>query len=182
MKKIIGILSAVLAFGISHAQNQNSGGSQETNLQLSNAIELSFTSSNSSNMDVAFNSLSDMMNGVETAAHEVRVRSNKKFKVTVQQSSNNFSYSGNYILNTLMKVSSVMKVKVVNNNTGGSQPLSAVLAGWQSFSIWGTPVTLLNNCDPGGNQTFTVKYKATPGTNFVAGTYTVDMVYTATQQ
>jgi len=173
---------AILSF-TAQAQNATSAaGAQKANLDLSNALEISFTGNSSEIINVEFASLTDMINGVETAEHEIRVRSNKKFKVTVKPSSNNFTYSGNSLIGTLLRVSNVMKIQVVNNNTGGSQPFSAQLLGWQSFSILGTPVTLLNNCDAGGNQTFTVKYKATPGVNCKAGNYSTEMVYTATQQ
>ncbi|MCB0700871.1 MAG: hypothetical protein KDC11_13515, partial [Chitinophagaceae bacterium] len=41
---------------------------------------------------------------------------------------------------------------------------------------------LITTADRGGNQTFSVKYKATPGFAYPAGTYSVDVVYTATQE
>ncbi|MBL7683508.1 MAG: hypothetical protein JNK00_10655, partial [Flavipsychrobacter sp.] len=44
-----------------------------------------------------------------------------------------------------------------------------------------TAANLLTNCNNGGNQTFSVMYEATPGFAYPAGTYTVDVVYTATQ-
>lgn len=165
----------------SYAQNASNSGLQTAELALTNALEISFTG-NSSTVNVEFQSLSDMLNGVETATHEIKVRSNKKFKVSVKPSSNNFTYAGPSLIGTLLKVSSVMKIMVVDNNTGGSKPYLAQLTGWQSFSVLGLPITLLNNCKAGGNQTFTVKYKATPGINCNAGTYTTEMVYTATQQ
>lgn len=180
MKKSAIIALLIAATATAYGQNGNSTGLQKTNLDLSNALEISFTSSN--NVDIQFNSLNDMLNGVETATHEVKVRSNKKFKVSVKQASNIFNYAGNNLVGSLLQVSNVMKVQVVNNNTGGDRPWLAWLFGWQSFSAIGTPVTLLTNCDAGDNRTFTVKYKATPGINFEAGTYTVDMVYTATQE
>ncbi len=43
-------------------------------------------------------------------------------------------------------------------------------------------VYLISNGQNGGNQTFSVMYNATPGFAYPAGTYTVDVVYTATQQ
>lgn len=164
-----------------YAQNVDGAATQAANLQMENAIELTIMSG-VSNMDIEFNSLNDMINGVTTAKHQIRVRSNKKFKVTVKPSSNNFTYSGSSLIGTLMKVSNVMKIKVTDNQTGGSQPLVAQLLGWQSFSVLNTPVTLLTGCSAGGNQTFNIQYKATPGTNCVAGSYTTDMVYTATQE
>jgi hypothetical protein len=41
---------------------------------------------------------------------------------------------------------------------------------------------MINSASKGGNQTFEVKYKATPGFAYPAGTYTTDVVYTATQE
>ena len=163
------------------AQNSAVTGVQPTNLELSNALEISFTGS-SSIVNIPFTSLNDMLNGVETATHQIKVRSNKQFKVTVQPSSNTFTYSGTGLINNLLQVSNVMKVRVLDNNTGGTQPFIAWLLGWQSFSSLGTPVTLLNNCNPGSNQTFSVKYKATPGIGSIAGNYSTEMIYTATQQ
>ncbi len=173
---------AILSFTVQAQNATNANGVQTANLDLSNALEISFTGNSSDVINVEFASLNDMMNGIETAAHEIRVRSNKKFKVTVKPSSNNFTYTGTSLLGTLLKVSSVMKIQVENNHTGGSQPYVAQLLGWQNFNIFGSPVTLLNNCDAGDNQTFTVKYKATPGVNCKAGNYSTEMVYTATQQ
>lgn len=181
MPKAILLLLLTIITGNIYAQNNGSSGVQSTSLDMSNALELTFTSTNNS-IDIEFNSLNDMLNGVETAKHEIRVRSNKKFKVTVKPSSNTMTYSGPSLIGSLLKCSNVMKIQVADNKTGGTQPFTARVLGWQSFSAWGFPVTLLTNCKPGGNQTFTVKYKATPGINCVAGTYTTEMVYTATQQ
>lgn len=182
MRRILVMAAAAMLSFTAKAQNASTSGAQTADLNLSNALEISFTGNATNIINVQFGSLSDMINGVETATHEILVRSNKKFKVTVKPSSNNFSYTGNALIGTLLKVSTVIKIQVANNNTGGSRPLTAQLTGWQNFSVLGLPVTLLNNCNPGDNQTFTVKYKATPGTNCVAGNYSADMVYTATQQ
>lgn len=181
MQRIIFLAVLAISSYTCAAQNDIATGAHSANLDLSNALEISFTG-NSGVINIEFFSLNDMLNGVETATHEILVKSNKKYKVTVKPSSNNFTYSGPSLLGSLLKCSSVMKIQVVDNNTGGTQPYLARLLGWQAFSALGLPVTLLNNCDPGGNKTFTVKYKATPGINCVAGNYSTDMVYTATQQ
>lgn len=182
MKRIT--ILAVLAFLSVAAQGQQTTANsavQSTNLALSNALEISFTG-NSGIVDIDFASLNDLVNGVETASHQIKVSSNKKYKVTVRPASDNFTYAGSSLLGSLLKVSTVMKIKVEDNNTGGDRPWLAQILGWQSFSVLGLPVTLLTDCDAGNNQTFTVKYKATPGINCVAGNYNADMVYTATQQ
>ena len=80
-------------------------------------LEISFTGGNSGIVDIEFTSLNDMANGVETAKHEVKVRSNKKFKVSVKPSSNNFTFSGSSLIGSLLKVSTVMKIKVEDNNS-----------------------------------------------------------------
>lgn len=184
MKKIT-ILTMFLAGAVSvKAQNSsNAGGvgAHKANLQLSNAIEISFTSSNNT-ANIEFASITDMLNGLESAAYEVKVRSNKKFRVSVKQSSNTFTYSGTDPLGSTMLVSNVLKVLVTENSTGGYRPWLAQIFGWQSFNSLNIPVTLISDCSAGANQTFAVKYKATPGLNFIAGTYTADMVYTATQE
>ena len=181
MKKLLGVAMLSIVAGVATGQTQKAAtGAQTAKLALDNALEISFTTNEAVN--IQFNSLNDMLNGVETATHEIKVRSNKKFKVTVKPSSNSFTYSGSSLLGSLLSVSNVMKIRVIDNNTGGDEPLLAKILGWQPFSNLGIPVTLLTGCDPGNNQTFTVKYKATPGINVVAGTYTTEMVYTATQQ
>lgn len=181
MKRII-VIALVAIFSVTaKAQSTNSGGVQTTTLQVSNAIQISFTGA-SGMVEVPFTSLTDMLNGVETATHEVKISSNTPYKVTVKQSNDNMSYSGLALLGNLLQVSNIMKVRVMSNNTGGTQPLLAYLLGWQSFSANGVPVTLLSNCTAGNNKTFSVKYKVTPGISFAPGLYSVDMVYTATQQ
>lgn len=181
MKKVTIIISLLLTAWAGKAQNANGIGEQNANLEMSNALEISFTS-NTNAVNMEFTSLNDMVNGIETATHEIKVRSNKKFRVTVKPASNTFTYSGLALIGSLLQVSSVMKIQVGNNNTGGDRPWLAQIFGWQSFSSLGLPVTLLTDCDAGGNQTFTVKYKATPGISVTSGNYTAEMVYTATQE
>lgn len=159
------------------AQNANTNAQQTANLGLSDAVEVTITSSATTN--ITFNSINDMINGVESGTQDVRVRSNKGFRVSVASASGNFTYTGNSLLNTLLPVSSVLKVKVVTNNTGGDVPLLMWLLGYQALGTGS--LTILNNCDAGGNQAFSVKYKATPGVLNAGGNYSVDLIYTATQ-
>lgn len=77
-----------------------------------------------------------------------------------------------------MNVSNVLFLKVTNNNTGGSVS-SSFNNKFRTLSS--SNQTLVNNATPGGNNTFNVQYKANPGYNFPAGTYSVNVVYTATQ-
>lgn len=179
MKAILGILVILgMAIGV-NAQNASGSAVQSANLNLSNAIELSFVSGSGPQVDVAFNNATDLQNGVESGVQTIQVRSNKKFKVAVSSASTNFTYSGSSITNNIIPVNTGLKVKVVANNTGGYLTLAAWL-GYLGLTF-GSSTTLLNYCDAGGNQTFAVKYKATPGLLAAPGTYTADVVFTATQ-
>ena len=100
------------------------------------------------------------------------------FNVTVQANATNFTYSGSYTTGTTMPVSGVLKLKVTSNATGGS--VASPFGGFGNLSA--ANQGLINNGAYGGNQLFTVKYKATPGFAYPAGTYTTTIVYTATQQ
>ena len=184
MKKIIAIaVLATIGFSANaqNQSNQNSSASQTTNLVLSNAIEMTFTGNNSATgaaVSIPFTTVNDYANGVESDAQELKVRSNKQFSVAVKANNANFAYTGTTTPAPSMPVSGVLAVKVTENGTGGS------IAG--SFSGYATLTSanqdLITAAARGGNQTFSVKYKATPGFAYPAGTYAVDVVYTATQQ
>ena len=186
MKKIIAIaVLASLGFA-AHAQNQanqSSSASQTTNLVLSNAIEITFTGNGSAtgaDVNIPFTSVNDYANGVESSAQELKVRSNKNFTVAVKSNAANFTYTGNTSPAPTMPVENVLAVKVTANGTGGSiaNPFSAT----NYSTLKSSSQDLISAGSRGGNQTFSVKYKATPGFAYPAGTYAVDVVYTATQQ
>ncbi|MBL7682315.1 MAG: hypothetical protein JNK00_03050 [Flavipsychrobacter sp.] len=181
MKKIVlfaAILSCVTI--AAKAQNASSTATQTVNLNLSNAIELTFTGNNSATgaaVNLAFNTVNDYANGVQSSAQGLKVRSNKKFGVTVKTNATNFSYTGSTTPAPTMPVSGVLALKVSANGTGG-----AIAGSFSDFAdLTSTAANLLTNCNNGGNQTFSVMYEATPGFAYPAGTYTVDVVYTATQ-
>ncbi len=184
MKKIIAIATfATIGFAANaqNQSNQSSSASQTTNLVLSNAIEITFTGNSSAtgaDVTIPFTTVNDYANGVESDAQELKVRSNKNFSVAVKANNDEFSYTGNTTPAPEMPVEGVLAVKVTANGTGGD------IAG--SFSNYATLTSsnqnLLTGADRGGNQTFSVKYKATPGFAYPAGTYAVDVVYTATQE
>ncbi|MBL7682704.1 MAG: hypothetical protein JNK00_05050 [Flavipsychrobacter sp.] len=180
MKKIIAIAAFSITAIAAKAQNASSTAQQQVNLNLSNAIELTFTGNNSATgaaVNLAFNTVNDYANGVQSAAQGLKVRSNKKFDVTVKTNATNFSYTGSTTPAPVMPVSGVLALKVSANSTGGS-----IAGSFSDFAgLSSTAANLLTNCNNGGNQTFSVMYEATPGFAYPAGTYTVDVVYTATQ-
>jgi hypothetical protein len=143
---------------------------------------LTFTGSTTATgaaVNLAFNTVNDYANGVSSSNQELRVRSNKKFGVTVKTNNANFSYTGTTTPAPVMPVAGVLDLRVPANATGGTiaSPFSATAYA----DLGATAQNLLTNCNNGGNQTFSIQYNATPGFAYPAGTYTVDVVYTATQ-
>lgn len=180
MKKTITAIAILLLGFSAQAQNANSGASQTANLSLSNAIDITFTGSGANignSVAMAFNSVNDYANGIYSGDQEIKVRSNRRFKVTVKSSSSKFSYSGSTTPAPQMPVQNVLKVKVTANNTGGT----AGSFGTSYKTLKSSSQTLINNASNGGDKTFAVKYLATPGFAYPAGNYSVDVIYTATQ-
>lgn len=184
MKKIIVLISAAFIATTSLAQDQSNqvGTARQTSkLVMSNAIEITFSSTgtNTGNtVALAFNSVNDYANGVESSTYQVKVRSNKKFRVQAKTSSSRFTYSGNTTPAPQMNVNNILFLKVTGNNTGGT-----VSGNFNNKyrTMKSSNQTIVNNATPGGDNTFNVQYKADPKYNFPAGTYAVNVVYTATQ-
>ncbi len=180
MKKLSTIAAFALASICAKAQ-VSSTATQTTNLNLTNAIEITYScgSSVGSTVVMFFSTVNDYASGVHSAAQELTVRSNKKFGVTVNTSSVSFAYSGSTFPKPVMPVAGVLGVRVTANTTGGSIVAPFSSSAYASLGV--LPAMLLSNCSNGGDQNFEVKYEAMPGFNYPAGVYTVDVVYTATQ-
>ena len=160
----------------------NSSASQTVNLALSNAIEITFTGTGTAtgaDVTIPFTTVNDYANGVESSAQELKVRSNKNFTVAVKTNAANFSYSGSTSPAPTMPVNGVLGVMVSANSTGGT--IGSGFSNSAYNTLTSSNQDLITNGSRGGNQTFSVKYKATPGFAYPAGTYSVDVVYTATQ-
>lgn len=184
MKKLLLTIAMGLTAGAVFAQDEQNlaeAASQTTNLVMSNAIEITFNSTglaNGETVSLAFNNVNEYANGIESAIYQVAVSSNKKFRVQAKTSSSRFTYSGTTTPAPVMNVSNILFLKVTNNNTGGS--LSSNFNN-KYRTLSSSNQTIINNATTGGNKTFNVQYKATPGFSYPAGTYSVDVVYTATQ-
>lgn len=183
MKKIL--LSIMLLPTVAFAQNESNGAggaAQTVYLALSNGIDISYVTSGSSsgtNAIMRFSNSADYASGVTSLDQELRVRSNKSFKVAVRCDASSFAYQGNAAGIANMP-DEALWLKVIDNKTGGNikSPFSASnFAGLSANNQ-----DLLVNGRNGNNQTFSVQYKCTPGFNLPAGTYTMNVVYTATQQ
>ena len=182
MKKIIAIASVLFASYAANAQTAaSSSASQTTKLSLTDAVEIVFTGSGTATgslVTLPFTTVDNYTNGVESAAQELKIRSNKNFGVTVKSNAANFTYSGSTTPAPTMPVSGVLNVKVSANGTGGS--IAAPFSGYSSLTS--SNQDLIADGTRGGNQTFSVMYKGTPGFSYPAGDYSVNVVYTVTQQ
>lgn len=183
MKKTSFLAGAVMLSGITaFAQNTSSSASQSIILKLNDAIEITFTGSGSNtgnDVTIPFNTVNDYANGVESATQELKVVSNRDFTVSVRSNAQHFSYNGTTSPSPVMPVSSVLGLMVTANTTGGT--VATPFSTSNYAFIRRNPQDLIANGSRGSNQKFSIKYKATPGFTYPAGTYTVDVVYTATQ-
>lgn len=131
----------------------------------------------SSNVNINFYNVSNYVNGAESGAQQFKVQSNRDFVVNVKTDASAFTYSGTEYPTPQMPVNNTLFLAIADNQTGGS-----IANSFNSFkSLSSSPQDLLLNCKNGGDKTFAVNYKATPGTDYPAGDYIVGVVYTATQ-
>lgn len=167
---------------MAQGENRDAAASQSARLVMSNAIDITFAATSSTNggtVALVFSNVNDYANGVNSDPYQLKVRSNKRFRVQVKTSSSRFTYSGNTTPAPRMNVSNILFLKLTNNNTGGSAS-SSFNNKFRSLSS--SNQTLISNATAGGNNTFNVEYRANPGYNFPAGNYSVNVIYTATQQ
>lgn len=172
---LIAVMLVLTIIPTSKTFAQDASASQLVKVHLEPIIEIAALES--PNVNLGFNSISDYIGGIRSSAQTFSVHSNKDFVVSVRTNSSSFSYSGNAYPAPQMPVSNVLFLEVAENQTGGT--IANSFNAYRSLS--NTPRDLLLDCKNGGNQTFAVNYKATPGTDFPAGDYTVDVIYTATQ-
>ena len=182
MKTLVLLAASIFTFTIANAQQASSTAQQPVQLSLSNVIEITFLGTGNANgatVSLPFTSVNDYANGVTSSAQQLRVRTNKNFSVTVQANAANFTYAGTANPSPAMPVSGVLALKVPANATGGS--IAAPFSSTGYSTLTNTPQNLINNGTNGDSQTFDIQYNATPGFAYPGGTYTVDVVYTATQ-
>jgi hypothetical protein len=181
MKKIIILSAAVLGFNMAAKAQATSSANQNVALSLSNAIAITFVSTGNatgSAVSIPFTTVADYTSGVTSAAQQLKVQSNKAFNLTVNANAASFTYAGVTTPAPTMPVSGVLAAQVTANGTGGTVA-SAFNSAYGNLTA--TAQSLISTCANGGNQTFSVQYQATPGFAYPAGTYTTNVVYTATQ-
>lgn len=184
MKNLVLTVVSFFAFNvISNAQNASAAANQQVSLNLSNAISIIFTGTGTSTgatVNMAFNTVSDYLNGVTSAAQQLKVQSNTNFNVVVKYDLNSFTYTGNGVPNFNNIPLDAFRAKVTENATGGN--IAAPFSATNFAPLLGNDQNIINNGHYGADQTFSVMYKCTPGLGLVAGTYSINIVYTATQQ
>ena len=162
MKKII-TLTVILfaAFTAANAQSTSSA-SQTVTLTLQNAINISVSSATGTSF--TFSDVNEYQNGLTNSnASTFQVKSNRPWAVTVKAAAATFT--GPAAPATQMP-STVLGVRL----NGGS-----------SFSSLSTTAASLTSGSRGASS-FSVDYNANPSFSYDAGTYSLSVVYTATQQ
>lgn len=176
------LLLAGLAFGAEAQTTQSATGTQTMSMTTGNSVAITFTSNSSatgSTISLPFTTADDYANGKTSADQEIQIISNKAFNVVVKASATNFTYTGSVSPAPAMPVNGILKLMVPANATGGSIAAPFSASGFSTLTS--TDQNLITNGDLGSNQLFSVRYMATPGFAYPSGTYTVDIVYTATQ-
>lgn len=181
MRRILTLLS-LLCFFVCKSYGQTSTTvTQVVDLSLTNVINLEFASTGTqsgTNLNMGLNVLSDLLNGVTTSTQNLTVSSTKTFNITVKTNSANFTYTGSFILGTLMPVLGRLKIKVPSNSTGGS-----IAGSFANFAnVTSSAQNLITGGTTGTNKNFSVQYQGLPGLGFALGTYSTQVVFTATQQ
>ena len=159
MKKVI-FSAAILLAGFSAANAQSSTASQNVALTLANSIDITITASTGNNF--TFGSTANYETGLTNlAAASFQVKSNRAYAVTVKSAAATFTTSAG----TPMP-STVLAVR---------------LNGGATFGDLNTTAAALTSGTRGTNV-FSIDYKANPGFLYDAGSYTMSVIYTATQQ
>jgi len=157
---LTGCLMMMSVIGIAQT---TASASHTITLNITNAIELTFAQG-SNGVNMTFATSEHYQNGiVADNSATLRVRSNKGYNISVKSASAVF----NSPTNTPMPVNNVLFVKESNQS------------GFVGIST--SDQTLLTSQQK-GNQFFNVSYKANPGFGYDGGTYSISIVYTASQQ
>jgi len=162
------------------AQNASATASQTIQLALNPVIDLRFTNTGTgtgSTVNMAFSNVSQYVNGVNSGTQELEVRSNKNFKISVQTDAPTFTYTGSGSSANSLPVNNTLFLEVASNSTGGS-----VASGFDNYtSLSSSSQDVLLNGSQGAGKKLVLAYRAKPDMGYPAGTYSVGVVYTATQ-
>jgi len=161
MKKLI-LSTLLLVFASILANAQNVGtptATQPITITIKNVLDMSLSST--ATRTFSFDNVTDYTNGVEVLnANTINYKTNKAWMVSVKALSTNFTGGAG----TTPMPSSVINVR--KNGDASYVPVSSV------------DQTLTSGTR--GASNFNIDYKAAPGYNYEAGTYSVTLQYTIT--
>lgn len=182
MKQNIITFGLLLLAYAGHAQNSTATASQHMELGLAEVVTVNMSPTgggnggggNGSTVAMPISGVNAMTSGVESAAIEVSLQGTTPFAISVQASANTFTYSGSATTGNVMQVKDVLSVVVTANNTGG-----VISNGFNTYqAVDGTNSKKVIDQGQPGIRSFSFQYKATPGFEYAAGTYTTDIIYT----
>jgi hypothetical protein len=162
MKKTISIIVILLAGHIAGAQTNGVTGLQPINCSMAEVVGAGMTTSGSgggaaATVDLPITGTGALINGIESPEINVTMQGNTPFDVSVQASSEAFTYSGPHTSGTTMLVKDVLSIIVSSNNTGG-----AIGSGFNTYQpVNGTSSKKMIGSGQSGVRTFGFKYKAT---------------------
>jgi hypothetical protein len=161
MKRILIAVFFLVSTAIVHAQTVGTSAvTQSVSVVINNVFDMNL--STTATRSFSFDNLTDYDNGIEVLnANTLNYKTNKAWKVSVKALSPNFTGGGA----TAMPAN---VIKVRKNGTQSYVPVS------------GTDQDLTTGAR--GDSNFNIDYKANPGYSYEAGTYSVTLQYTITNQ
>ena len=166
---LTGLLATLLSF-CGYAQKSVIA-TQTLSISLADVIDIRFENGQTAGpqLKMTFANAEDFYKGVESPMQKLKVRSNKDFTVSVRATTSSAANSN----------ANFMYLKVPENKTGGRLASNFSNSSYQKLSD--NNLVLVNDGQKGDDQTFSVQYKAKPGTVVDPGTYLIDVIYTATR-
>lgn len=162
MKKLSFAVLFLVFSAIAQAQTVGTTGvTQSVSVVINNVFDMSLSST--ATRSFSFDNLADYDNGIEVLnANTLNYKTNKAWKVSVKALSANFSGGTGQ---------TTMPSDVIKVRKNGSASYVAVSGTDQDLTTGAR-----------GNSNFNIDYKATPGYGYEAGTYSVTLQYTITNQ
>jgi hypothetical protein len=181
MKKFLLLIAISMLWCIKGFSQSSTVVTQQVDINLTNIITVKFVSTggtNGSTINMAMNLLTDLLNGLTTSTQQLTVNSTKNFNITAKTNSAFFTYTGSSLIGNLMPILGNLKCKVASNSTGGT--IAGTFANYTSLSS--SAQNFINGGTGGSNKLFSVQYQGIPGLGFALGTYSTQVLFTATQQ
>jgi hypothetical protein len=183
MKKLILFLLAGFSLLSAQAQTASSlaPASQTARIIINDAIDIKFISNSTTGNDIpfTFSTIQNFIDGVVSAEEpELLIRSNKNFNIAIRTKSATFNGPGGTALGA-----DILKVMTVKQPSGSSIATPFSSAAYSPLSY--NAQTVFQGCSKGWSatdQNCKLRFKAEPATQIPAGSYSIDVEYTATQQ